>query len=336
MAKKQTHKKKKSITQRHRDFMTRRPHRSFRLTRRRDYKRSLKLPGYLSFTNEVRATLWKHRVLFAKLLSVYALVSAVLVGMISQEAYNTLSNNLTIVSDELMGGSVGLIGHTTALFGATISGSLNQTPTESQQIYGGILFLLGWLTTVWLLRQLLASHKVTLRDGMYSAGAPLIPTFLITLVILVQLLPLALALIGYGAVQSTGLLEEGFISMIFWIIAALLALASLYWVTSSLVALIVVTLPGMYPLAALKNAGDLVVGRRVRIMLRFLWLVLTVIALWLIVLIPVILITELLSLTWLPLVPLASIILSSLTLIWSSSYSYLLYRKLIDDQTAPA
>jgi len=316
--------------------MSRRPHRSFRLTRRRDYKRSLKLPGYWSFTNEVRTTLWRHKILFAKLLGLYAVVSAVLVGMISQEAYNTLSSNLTIVGGELMGGSLGALTHTAALFGATISGSLNQAPSESQQIYGGILFLLGWLTTVWLLRQLLAGHKVNLRDGVYSAGAPIVSTFVVTLIILIQMLPLALALIAYGAAQTTGLLEEGFISMMFWIFASLLALMSLYWITSSFIALVIVTLPGMYPFTALKNAGDLVVGRRLRIMLRLLWLIFTVLLLWLVILVPIIILTETLQLTWLPLVPIASIALSSLTLIWVSSYSYLLYRKLIDDQAKPA
>ena len=44
-----------------RDLLNRRPHRSFRRTRKRDYVRSLTLPGYWSFTNQVRKMLWQHR-----------------------------------------------------------------------------------------------------------------------------------------------------------------------------------------------------------------------------------------------------------------------------------
>lgn len=331
-----TEKKKKSLSERRKDFLSRRPHRSFRFTRRRDYKRSLKLPGYWSFTNEVRATLWRHKALFAKLLVVYAVLSMLLVGMISQETYTTFSENLGIINDEVFSGGIGPAAQTAALFGATITGSLNQAPSESQQIYGGLLFLLGWLTTVWLLRQLLAGHKVRLRDAIYSSGAPIVSTFIIFLVILVQLLPLALALVAYGAAQQTGLLEEGFVNMTFWVVASLLTLMSLYWITSSFIALIIVTLPGMYPFIALKNAGNLVVGRRLRIMLRLLWLAFTTLLIWAIILIPTILFAGVINITWLPLVPVATVLLSSLTLIWASSYIYLLYRKLIDDKAPPA
>lgn len=45
----------------------------------------------------------------------------------------------------------------------------------------------------------------------------------------------------------------------------------------------------MYPFHAVKTAGDLVVGRRLRILLRLLWLGVMVIVLWLIILIPIIL-----------------------------------------------
>ena len=42
-------------------LLVRRPHRSFRLTRRRDYKRSLKMPGYWAFSIIVLKTLWQNK-----------------------------------------------------------------------------------------------------------------------------------------------------------------------------------------------------------------------------------------------------------------------------------
>ena len=39
-------------------FLKRRPHRSFRLTRRRDYVRSLHIPGYWSLTTQQAIVFW--------------------------------------------------------------------------------------------------------------------------------------------------------------------------------------------------------------------------------------------------------------------------------------
>src|SRR4051812_47688906 len=69
------------------DFMSRRPHRSFRLTKRRDYQRSLKLPGYIAFTYKVNQTLWKNKRIFIWLIIFYAFFITVLVGIGSQETY---------------------------------------------------------------------------------------------------------------------------------------------------------------------------------------------------------------------------------------------------------
>ena len=60
-------------------FMDRRPHRSFRLTRRRDYIRPLELPGYISFTHEVTTTAWRHRKLLVPLVVIYVVLYSSLV-----------------------------------------------------------------------------------------------------------------------------------------------------------------------------------------------------------------------------------------------------------------
>ena len=62
-------------------FMARRPHRSFRLTRRRDYVRPLDLPGNISFTHHVTQILWQYKKIFGLLVVVYIVLFAVLVGV---------------------------------------------------------------------------------------------------------------------------------------------------------------------------------------------------------------------------------------------------------------
>lgn len=323
------------LVKRFRDFLDRRPHRSFRRTRRRDYIRPLELPGNIAFTIEVNKTLWKYKRIFALLAVVYVLFYGVLVGIQSQEAYGAMGELLKETGGDIFSGNWGSIGQAGILLAGIASGSVNTGVTEVQQFFGTIIFLFMWLTTVWLLRNLLAGHKVRLRDGIYNSGAPVISTALIAVLIVIQLLPVAIAAIGYGAAAATGLLSGGAATMLFWLAAACLTTLSLYWITSSLFAMIVVTLPGTYPYQAIKAAGDIVLGRRTKILLRWLWMLLMIALASLLVLIPIILIDMGLknmwpSIDWLPIVPFSFLIFASIAAMWMASYVYLLYRKIVD------
>lgn len=322
-------------------FIKRRPHRSFQLTRRRDYARSLQLPGFFAFTRYVNKTLWRHRKVFILLAFIYAVLTAVLIGIGSQDTYSALTSTLRDTGGEAFKGNFGELGKAGLLFLSIASSGLTTTPTESQQIYTVTLFLLVWLTTVWLLRNLLAGHKVRVRDGLYSAGAPLVSTFLVSLVLTVQLIPLAVAVVGYSAASTSGLLEGGVEAMLFWCAAALLTTLSLYWMTSTFFALIIVSLPGMYPMHALRTAGDMVIGRRLRILLRILWMFVVVGVTWVVILLPFILLDGGIKSLWpmlegVPVVPVILMLLSVGSMIWSAGYVYLLYRKVVDDDAKPA
>lgn len=331
----------KKINTSRQEYLSRRPHRSFIRTRRRDYVRSLQLPGYFSFTMQVYKILWRNKKIFLLLAAVYAVITAILVGLSSQDAYSSLTDIIKQTSGDLFSGDWGELGKASLLFVSTISGGINSNLTDAQQVYAGLIILLTWLTTVWLLRNILAGAKVKLRDGLYNASSPLLSTALVTVVLVAQLIPVAIAILGYSAASATGLLTGGVEAMLFWIAAGLLTLLSLYWITSTFVAMIVVTLPGMYPWQALRTAGDIVIGRRVRILLRLLWMVLGVAIAWVVVMIPVILFDTWIknvwsAIEWLPIVPVGLLALSSLTIIWAASYIYLLYRRIVADDAAPA
>ena len=320
------------------DFLSRRPHRSFLLTRRRDYVRELKLPGYFSFTHTVNKTMWSYRKTFLLLAALYLVIYAVLVGLGSQETYSTLTGTLQEAAGSIGQGDISQIGQAGLIFLTIASVGISDTPTEAQQIYTVLIALLVWLTTVWLLRNKLAGHKVTLRDGLYNAGAPIVPMFLVSLALVIQLVPVLLAAVAYGAASASGLLNGGVEAMLFWIGASLLALLSLFWVTSTLFGLIIVTIPGMYPLKALRTAGDLVLGRRVRILLRWLWMILAIAFFWAVILIPLILLDLWLKSIWpalggFPFIPIVIASLSTSSVIWGSGYVYLLYRKVVDEHS---
>lgn len=329
------------IRSRARTFLSRRPHRSFRLTRRREYERSLALPGYWSFTGHVVNTLWQHKKVFIACMAFFAIVGTLLLGAVSQESVTLLREAIDEAGGDIFNSGWGTVEKAGALVASALLGELSPTLSEVQTVYAGFLGLLSWLVVVWLLRNLLAGHAVRMRDGLYSAGAPIVSTFVLVMVLIVQALPIALVLIGYSAATASGLLGGGVEAMLFWAAASLIGVLSAYWMTATFFALIIVTLPGMYPFHALKVAGDMVVGRRLRLLYRLVWLAILTIAIWAVVLFVFVLgdllIKQLIpAIEWLPIIPFVVLVLTVGTLIWVASYIYLLYRKVVDDDTRPA
>ena len=64
-------------------------------------------------------------------------------------------------------------------------------------------------------------------------------------------------------------------------------------------------------------------------------------SIWAVIVIPIILFDGWLKtavdwIWWLPLVPITLIVMGALTVIWSASYVYLLYRRIVEDDALPA
>ncbi|MDR2524378.1 MAG: hypothetical protein LBC95_02440 [Candidatus Nomurabacteria bacterium] len=317
---------------RHRDFMKRRPHRSLFLTRRRDSNRSLKLPGYFAFSHQVWQWIWRNKKIFTFFILLYSLLSLILVGTLNQGNYVALRDQLNNTGEDLG------ISKWVSLFTNAVSSGTGEEVTIASQIVAGLLILMGWLVVVWILRRRMAGDKIRLRDALYSAGSPIMATFMLLIIIVAQLLPLALALLAYASLSGVGVinLDISIENMAAWCALAAVAALTLYWLTTSFIALVIVTNPGVYPFQAISLAGDMVVGRRLKIMLRLLFMLLPMLVMWLVVLLPVILLDDAIRIDWLPLVPLASLILTTLTLVWAASYIYVLYRRIMDDKDPPA
>lgn len=292
------------------------------------------MPGYWRFTHEVWRVLWRHKKTFGLLALLYMVLYGLMVGVVSQDTYKQLQSAVTGVGS----GDFGAFSQGLVLYVSALSTGASGNIDASKQSYAVLLGLLVWLTVVWLLRSIAGGTAPRLRDGIYSAGAPIVATFLVALVMVVQALPVGIASIGYGAATAAGLLDGGVETMLFWVVYALLVALSLYWATGTFVALVIVTLPGMYPLRAIRAAGDLVLGRRFRILLRIMWMLFVVFVAWTLVVLPVILLDNWIKSTWsavqwLPLVPGTLLIMTSVSLIFAAGYVYLLYRRIVDDDT---
>ena len=192
------------------------------------------------------------------------------------------------------------------------------------------VYVLMWLVTIWLLRQLIADNAVRIRDALYNACAPLISTLCVCALMLIQSLPGALGVYLFSVAVSSGALGDGLPAMLFGVAAGLLILLSLYLLASSFFALIIVTLPGTYPMTAIRGAGDIALGRRFSLLLRLLWLVLVIALIWALSVLPVLLLDMWLGLSWTPLVAITVQAVTGLSLIYGFSYIFLLYRRMID------
>jgi len=319
----------KRVHYRAKALRARRPHKSFQLTRRRDIPKHPPLPGFFSFTASVFKFIRSNLKVFSIMLAVYLIASILLIGVMQFQQYQYLRELLDAVDPAVVGSQWPILSRGLGMFGTAITGGLNSSLGETQQLYLGLIYLVSWLVVVWWLRQRLADNVVRVRDALYNGCAPFISTLLILLLMIAQALPGALSVYAFSMSTQMGI--EGAGAMLLAILGVLLALLSLYWLTSSVFALLIVTLPGTYPMMAIRSASDLAVGRRLSLMLRLLWVALLVLIIWAVILIPIILLDNWINVSWSPLVPLFVQILSGVSLLFSTTYIYLLYRRMIDE-----
>jgi hypothetical protein len=311
-----------------RRYLDARPHRSFRPTPKHRYKKGKKVERLWPLIKDSFVLIWQEKKILVSLLLLCALAMYVFVGGIPTLSFADLRRT----TGELFAGNLGQFGSTVSLFFGAITGSLNQATSQLQQFLAGLIIFIFWLTYVWALRRMLADkpQPVTVRDALYNAGTPIVPSSLVLLTGFVQLVPAALGLFGAALVLSGIWLQgEGVEAMLICAAAALLCLLSIYWVVSSIMALVVVTLPGMYPWRALAGASVLVIGQRWAIAMRLIVLLIVLFLLWAAVLLPLLLLDNWLKFDWLPLIPFAAQILSAFSVLYATVYVFKTYRSML-------
>ena len=309
-------------------------HRAFRKSHREDYKRDFNVPGLLQHSVDTFRELWKRKKVFLPLLLLMVILTIFLVGLLSEETYTGFKTAFDQTSletgDNLNNFAKGCL----LLISSITTGGINQSMSEGQVILLGLIFLVIWMVVIFLLRHFLAGNKPSLRDGLYNSCTPLVSTFLVFLVILAEVIPLAIVAITYASAIETGFLGTPFYALIYFLFAAAMILLSGYLLSGTIIAMIMVTAPGVYPLEAIRMANDLVVGRRLRIVLRFVFLIFALVILWIVVLLPIILLDMLIkSFGWLTGVPIVSffmVMMLCFSMIYISAYLYLFYRRILD------
>lgn len=299
------------------------------------------MPGYWSLTARAVKLLWQHKALFGRVVLLYVIIMVLAANLMAEETYVQMREAVTAVQEEgfLSGATATLLVFWGVLLGQTAGGGAGADPAA--QLITMLLGLSVWLTTIWLVRAIAAGHRPNMRDGLYSAGSPVAALMVLAVIALLQLLPAAIAVIVYSAADASGVLAWTPVLMLAGGAVALIVVLSLYWMTATGFAMVIATLPGVYPLQAMKLAGDIVIGRRVRMLLRMVWLATTLVVAWAMVLVPIILLDGAMKSWWpiieaVPIVPVTALLLAASSIVFAAVYIYLFYRKVVDDDSAPA
>lgn len=310
-------------------------HKSFRRSYREDYVRDLEVPGIMYHIFATFKIIFKNWKLFLPLLILVMLLSIVFVGLMSEETYRQFQDVLDETAKQMGTGEIGNFAKSGLLLLSTVTtGGLSGGSSESATVFAVIIFLIIWLSTVFILRHRLADHKIKLRDALYNAMTPLISTFVVFIVAIIQSIPLLILIIVFSAALQTGFLNTPFYALVFFIFAALMIILSTYLLSSSLMALVAVTAPGMYPMRALRATSDLMAGRRVKFILRLVALLFALVLVWVIVLMPLILFDLVMrQFDWtkfVPFIPICLLAMTCFTGIYLSTYLYLYYRWMLN------
>ncbi len=311
------------------------PHKSFKRSYREDYQRETNVPGTTHHIFAAFKIIFKNWKLFLPLLVVAVILNALFVGIMSESNYVQFQDILDQTSVQVAGGDIGNVAKAGLLLISTVTtGGLSGDSSEAAMMFGVMIFLIIWLTTIFLLRHRLAKHKVKLRDGLYNAMTPLISTFLVFVVAVIQCVPIFILIIVYSAAVQTEFLATPFYALVFFIFAALMILLSGYLLSSSIMAFVAVSAPGLYPMKALRTASELMMGRRVKFIIRVLALILALVIVWVVVMLPLIMFDLWMKTfewtTGIPFIPICLTIMTCFTFIYIATYLYLYYRWMLE------
>ena len=278
---------------------------------------------------------WK---IFLPLLLIFVGLYIFLIGAMSENTLADIKANVEQTNKDVADGKIGTVGKAgLTLLGIISTGGLT-TMNDAQIVIAVLLFTIIWLVTIYLARHLLAGHQeIKMRDGFYSALSPLVSTLVVGLIIFLEAVPIMLTIIVFQVALTTEFLSTPFYALLFFMFAALMITLSLYLLSSSFFAIIVVSAPGLYPLTAVRMAKNLIMGRRLRFLIRVFYLVIIVALLYLLLLMPAIILDGVLKaqFAWLaeskiPFVAIIQLTITVFIFIYLSIYFYLFYRAILD------
>jgi hypothetical protein len=282
-------------------------------------KTTKKLPSAIFILKQALRHIVGQKGLYAGILLIFGLLYLVLVKGLAAEFQLEETGDAI---DSALGDTIDAPTKGFALLG-TLFGAAGSTSGQAASVYQVLLLVMISLVIVWTLRQTYDNRTtVSVKAAYYKSMTPLVPYILVGFVMLLQAVPAILAVSIYSLVTSEAV-AVGYVEQFVWLFFLLSGIiTSLYFLSSSLFASYIVTLPGMTPLRALRTAKGLVRFRRWAIMRKLLFLPFICFVSLLVIFLPLVLIAPLAA-------ELLFIAASLFIVLFTHSYLYVLYRELL-------
>lgn len=284
------------------------------------HKHPVKLPSIWQLTQTASAMLWQYRRTLLGVSLVYGLLNLILVHGFSS-GIDIVGTKATVA--QTLGSHSNTFSSSLTSF-LSLMGNAAAGTGQTAAVYQLFLIVFVSLAIIWALRQLLAGYQISIRATYYQGMYPIVPFILVLLVIGLELLPLLLGTIIYEILVVNGIVLSGLEQFVALIIYILLALASIYLLSSTLFALYIVSLPDMTPVRALRSARRLVHHRRWTVIRKILWLPLLLLVVSAVIFVPIIIVVPVLA-QWL------FLILAMIVPALIHGYMYTLYRELLNE-----
>lgn len=305
--------------------LSKRQYKSFRLNKPIRRPAQQKLPTAWALLREAWLLLSARRGFFIGVVAVYGILQLVLVT-------GVVSSGTADVRDALLTAADGVSGAllTSLTLTTYVASTTGQAGTDQGAVYQFILIITAGLAVIWALRRvesLRASkpqtdEKLRIRDAYYKGMAPLVPFVLVLVVILLQLIPLLIGGWLFSVVLQGGIAVSLIEQLLWGLFSSVFAVLSIYLVLSSLFALLIVTLPDMTPMQALRSSRGLVLHRRWELIRKFLFFVVVAVLGLFVIMMPIAF--------WLPAIaPWLLYALFTALFAVLLSYMYVIYRELL-------
>ncbi|MGH7233996.1 MAG: hypothetical protein ACREF7_00925, partial [Candidatus Saccharimonadales bacterium] len=277
-----------------------------------------RLPNVWELSKNALYALWAQRWTIILILVVYGLVNLVVAqGFSSGLSVSSAKTQLS----SLFHGHLANLGGSLSIY-ALMLGSLGSSNSGGSFGYSIIFAVIASLAIIWVIRNSSNNAKSGIRDSFYKGMYPLIPFLAILLLIGVELLPMIAGISIYVTAINNLVAITALEKLLFVAVMVILAVPTIYWLSSSIIALYIVTLPDMTPIKALRSAKDLVRKRRMLILPRLLFLPLALLVISALIMLPFI--------SWVAAAaPWIFLLLSLIMLAITNSYLYNLYRELL-------
>lgn len=283
---------------------------------------SFRLPGAWQILFKALAVMRLHWKIFSKVAIVYLAFDLILVQSVATfdvaGLKGALNSNLTQ--------GIGLVAGGFSVFASLFSSAASGSSSDATGAFQFFLIIFMSLVIIWVLRQVFAlsgeDNTLTLRQALYASATPMVPFVLLFLLMLLQLIPMLVGSELYAASNANTVSSSLAASLIFLAILLGTMALSLLWLSRTIVALYAVTVPGIYPMRAYRQAKNIVRGHRLSIIRKLLFLPLVLFLASSVVIVPIILL-------WAALAQWVFWVLTSVGFVLVHSYLFVMYRELI-------